>query len=56
MPDIQLVNAPTATEAERQAILKLRNIGGWWEGDAKAVKVLREFADKVRAEFLNTRK
>lgn len=41
---------PNVTPLERETIRKLRNSGGWWEGDENALKILREYADGVRVE------
>lgn len=44
------LDAPDVTPAEREAVKRLRNRAGWWEGDANALTVLRAFAAKVRKE------
>lgn len=42
-----------ATQHEAATLLRLRDKSGWWVGDRRALKVLREFAAFVRLDAVN---
>lgn len=47
-PHVHADKLADATDLERATIKKLRTPTNWWEGDANALQVLREYAAKLK--------
>lgn len=47
LPDVPSLQAADVTSLEREAVNKLRTSRGFYNGDATALRVLRDFAAKL---------
>ena len=41
---------PDVTETERTVIRRLRTESGWWNGDATALRIMRDYATAILGE------
>ena len=47
---VGVLDAADVTPLEREVIRRLRTHGGYWEGDANALKILREYARVIQIQ------